>query len=112
MASGRFGQGNSSIRVGAHHRHRRGFVIVKLPRHVIFKALASGDVAYYYNVPSRYRGLCPVRNEPLGKDYAVACIRAATLNGLFDEWDATRRGLPVTGVSAPSIGSVDWLFVE
>ena len=73
--------------------------MVKLPRHVIYKTLKSGDVAFYYNVPTPYRILkCPVRNEPLGTDYAVACMRATTLNGQFDEWDAIRRGLPVTGI--------------
>jgi hypothetical protein len=88
-------------------------VTVKLPRHVIYKKLASGHVAYYYNVPSRYRAMnCPVSNEAFGTDYAVASRRAATLNGLFDEWDASRKGLPVTSVSTPVIGTVDWLFSE
>jgi hypothetical protein len=50
---------------------------------------------------------CPVSNEPLGTDYAFASKRAATLNGQFDEWDASRKGLPVTGVSTPLIGTVD-----
>jgi hypothetical protein len=60
--------------------------MVKLPRHTICKELASGHVAYYYNVPSLYRLMnCPVSNEPLGTDYAVASKRAAILNGLFDE---------------------------
>lgn len=86
---------------------------MKLPRHVIPKKLATGSTAYYYNVPSRYRALgCTVSNEPLGQDYNKACERAASLNGLFDEWDDARKGLPVTGVSAPKIGTVDWLFRE
>jgi len=80
---------------------------------MIYKKLASGHVAYYYNVPSRYRAMkCPVSNEPLGKDYAVASERAATLNGHFDEWDASRKGMPVTGASTPLHGTVDWLFRE
>jgi hypothetical protein len=87
--------------------------MVKLPRHVIYKTLAAGEVAYYYNVPSRYRAMkCPVSNSPLGTDYALAIKRAATLNGLFDEWDASRKGLPVSSPSSPKIGSVDWLFQE
>ena len=87
--------------------------MMKLPRHVICKTLKSGDIAFYYNVPTVYRNLgCPLRNEPLGTDYSVACKRAAALNGQFDEWDAVRRGLPVTGSSAPRIGTVDWLFAE
>jgi hypothetical protein len=36
--------------------------------------------------------------------------KSAALNGLFDEWDQIRRGLPVSSEAAPSIGSVDWLF--
>jgi hypothetical protein len=87
--------------------------MVKLPRHVIHKRLASGHLAYYYNVPSRYRAMqCPLANEPLGTDFAMACRRAATINGLFDEWETSRRGLPVTGIAAPRIGTVDWLFRE
>lgn len=86
---------------------------VKLPRHVIYKMLADGQVAYYYNVPSRYRVMkCPVSNEPLGTDYAVASNRAETLNGLFNEWHDARKGLPIVGVEAPRIGTVDWLFRE
>ena len=86
---------------------------VKLPRHMICKGLASGLVAYYYNIPSRYRTMnCPVSNEPLGTDYAIASKRAATLNGLFDESGASRKGLPVASVSTPVIGTVDWLFME
>jgi hypothetical protein len=88
-------------------------VTVKLPRHMIHKKLASGIVAYYYNIPSLYRTMnCPISNEPLGMDYAMASKRAATLNGLFDEWNASRKGLSITGVSTPVIGTVDWLFRE
>lgn len=87
--------------------------MVELPRNVIAKRLASKRIAFYYNLPTRYRKLnCNVSNEPLGTDYAVACERAVTLNGLFDEWDATRKGLPVSGTNEPKIGSVDWLFRE
>ena len=73
-----------------------------LPRYIIPKNLRSGVVAYYFNVPTVYRKAgCQVPNEPLGTDYVVACGadgkggRAATLNGLFDEWNNARRGLPV-----------------
>jgi hypothetical protein len=90
-----------------------------LPRYVIPKNLRSGVVAYYFNVPTVYRKAgCQVPNEPLGTDYVVACGadgkggRAATLNGLFDEWNAVRRGLPIESEKAPAIGSVDWLFRE
>jgi len=87
---------------------------VELPRHVIPKKLASGATAYYYNVPTKYRKLkCPVPNEALGSDYAKMAERAKTLNGLFDEWDDSRKGLPITGiVNMPKYGTVDWLFRE
>ncbi|WP_166298197.1 hypothetical protein [Bradyrhizobium sp. 2S1] len=89
---------------------------MELPRHVIPKKLASGRTAFYYNVPTRYRKAgCPVQNEPLGTDYAKACGgdgRAATLNGLFDEWMDARKGLPVSKEAAPRIGTIDWLFRE
>lgn len=86
---------------------------MELPRHVIPKDLSSGKRAYYYNVPTKYRALkCPLKNEPLGSDYARMVKRAELLNGLFDEWDTQRKGLPVTGVSMPKYGTVDWLFRE
>jgi len=87
---------------------------VELPRHVIGKRLAGGRIAYYYNVPTKYRKLkCPVESEPLGTDFAQMKKRAEALNGHFDEWDTARKGEPVTGAkNAPKYGSVDWLFRE
>jgi hypothetical protein len=111
MAEGRSGCGDRA-RLGA-KRHRGGFVMLKLPRHVIPKRLASGKTAFYYNVPSKYRALnCPVRNEPLGTDYAEMVRRAETLNGIFDEWDQQRKGLPISAELMPKYGTVDWLFRE
>jgi hypothetical protein len=88
--------------------------MVELPRHVIAKRLASGVVAYYYNTPSKYRKLqCPISSEPIGSDFAKMEARAGTLNGLFDEWDQARKGVPVTGgAMMPKYGTVDWLFRE
>jgi hypothetical protein len=75
--------------------------------------LASGLTGFYYNVPTKYRKMkCPVPNEPLGTDFAKATERATTLNGLFDEWVESNRGLPVAGTSAPRAGTIDWLFRE
>jgi hypothetical protein len=112
----RSGRGNTSAGVGSSHRYRRGFVTLQLPRHVILKRLASGAIAFYYNVPTRYRKMgCHVPNEPLGFDYGKACGeggRAETLNGLFDEWMDARKGLPISSDTAPRIGTIDWLFVE
>jgi hypothetical protein len=88
-------------------------VTVQLPRHVIPKRLASGQTAYYYNVPTKYRKLnCTVENEPLGADYAEMMKRAKTLNGIFDEWDQQRKGLPISSPLMPKFGTVDWLFRE
>jgi hypothetical protein len=90
-----------------------------LPRYVIPKRLQSGRIAFYFNVPTIYlKAGCPRLNEPLGDDYVAACGhdgnggRAATLNGLFDEWDQARRGAPISSEAAPAIGSIDWLFRE
>jgi hypothetical protein len=55
---------------------------------------------------------CPVPSEPLGTDFALACKKAASLNGLFDEWDHKRKGQPTETAAAPKIGTVDWLFRE
>ena len=80
MAEGRSGCGNRAGRDAK--RSRRGFVNLELPRHVIPKRLASGKSAFYYNVPTKYRAInCPLRNEPLGTDYAEMVKRAETLNG-------------------------------
>jgi hypothetical protein len=86
---------------------------VQLPRHVIPKLLASGLTGFYYNVPTKYRKMkCPVPSEPLGTDFAKATERATTLNGLFDEWIESYKGLPISGPSAPRVGTIDWLFRE
>jgi hypothetical protein len=88
---------------------------VVLPRFVIAKPLASGATGFYFNIPTRYRGMgCAIRSEPLGADYAVACGvdgkggRAAALNGLFNEWWNARNCEPVESVVR--FGTVDWLF--
>ncbi len=90
---------------------------LRLPRYVIAKPLASGKVAFYFNVPTRYRVLgCSIPNEPLGTDYSTACGsdgkggRAAALNGLFDEWLRAKSGEPLPNVVRH--GTVDWLFRE
>jgi hypothetical protein len=116
MVEGRSRRSYFASGTGVGSRHRRGFVTVKLPRHVLPKILASGRTAFYYTVPTKYRKMgCPVPNEPLGTDYAKACGeggRAETLNGLFDEWNDARKGLPISSEEAPRIGSIDWLFRE
>jgi hypothetical protein len=89
-----------------------------LPRFVITKRLATGRVAFYWS-PPKYIYVdegCPIAREPLGNDYASACGedgkagRAATLNGLFDEWRLKRDGEPLPGIA--KFGTIDWLFRE
>jgi hypothetical protein len=90
-----------------------------LPRFVIPKVLTTGATAFYFNVPTVYRRLgCPISNEPLGSDYIIACGedgkggRAASLNALFDEWTARRKGGQVITGRIAAHGTVDWLFRE
>src|SRR5262245_24298620 len=121
MVTGRLRHGNPAARIGEGGRRGRGLVMFTrpLPRYVRPRLLADGRVAFYWIVPTYFRGLgCAIHNEPLGTDYEVACGpdgkggRAATLNALFDEWNLTRRGQPVTGERALIYGTVDWLFRE
>ncbi len=88
-----------------------------LPRFVRVKKLASGAVAFYWDLTGYYRRLgCSIPSEPLGADYAAACGqdgnggRAAILNGLFDEWRRERSGEPIEGLVR--FATVDWLFRE
>lgn len=89
-----------------------------LPRYVISKPLATNPVGFYFNIPT-YRKLgCTIPNEPLGTDYKDSCGdngeggRAASLNALFDEWNAARRGMPIEAGKLVRYGNVDWLFRE
>ncbi len=73
-----------------------------LPRFVIDKALTSGATGFYFTIPTYFRKQgCPIPNEALGRDYAVACGddgkggRAAALNARFDEWKKLRQGIPL-----------------
>ena len=87
--------------------------MLELPRHVIQKRLAKGRIGFFYNVPTKYRALnCPLRNEPLGTDYAEVEKRAQTLNSIFDEWTRQRKGLPISVSNMPKWGTVEWLFRE
>jgi hypothetical protein len=92
---------------------------LRLPRYVIAKPLASGEMGFYWNIPTRYRKQgCAIPNEPLGHDYAIACGddgaggRAAALNAYFDEWDTKRKGGTVESARVGRYGTVDWLFRE
>src|ERR1700738_1373151 len=51
-----------------------------LPRYVLRKPLKNATWAYFFNVPTWARAAaCPVKNEPLGTDYAAAVSRAETI---------------------------------
>jgi hypothetical protein len=92
----------------------------ELPRFVIAKPLKRG-LSYYWNLPVHFRKLgCTIAQEhetSLGVDYVAAFGKdgkggkAAILNGLFDEWNAKRKG-EVQESAAPiaRYGTVDWLF--
>lgn len=82
----------------------------KLPRHVIWKRNAAGEIAFYWNLPTHWRKAgCRLENEPLGTDRPAAFARAATLNGLLDEWRTMRRGESLPERRA-AVGTVAWLF--
>src|SRR6476619_6444178 len=102
MASSRSRSSDSSSGLSQGRGRGRGLVMLTLPRYVRPRVLASGQVGFYWIVPTYFRQLgCAIPNEPLGTDYTVACGedsrggRAAILNALFDEWDSTRRGQQV-----------------
>jgi hypothetical protein len=85
-----------------------------LPRYVLRKPLKNGLWAYFFNVPmwARTAG-CPVRNEPLGTDYAAAVSRAETV--LLPALDSWRSGgqtdtPPTAGLARA--GTLDWVFAE
>ena len=87
------------------------------PRFVVPRVLKNGETAFYFVISKYYRKLgCTIPNEPLGTDYEAACGkdgksgRAAILNGLFDEWEAKRRGEPVNDTRLARYGTIDWLF--
>ena len=87
------------------------------PRFVVPRVLKNGETAFYFVISKYYRKLgCTIPNEPLGTDYEAACGkdgksgRAAILNGLFDEWEAKRKGEPVDETRLARYGTIDWLF--
>lgn len=85
-------------------------VAEKLPKNVIWKRNAAGDVAFYWNLSSHWRKSgCMIENEPLGTDRPTAFARAATLNAMVDEWKRLSTGREVAEKRAP-VGTVAWLF--
>jgi hypothetical protein len=82
-----------------------------LPRYVLRKPL-KGGWGYFFNVPGWARAAgCPVKNEPLGTDYATAVERAETvLLPAFDSWRTGGVSDLVPAVAA--VGTLDWVFAE
>jgi hypothetical protein len=81
------------------------------------RRLARGSAAFYFRIPTHYRKLgCEMANEPLGTSYEAACGddgkggRAATLNGMFDEWNDQRKGEAIEPGRIARYGTIDWLF--
>lgn len=64
------------------------------PRHLETRRRKSGELAYYWKVPTRDRDKgCFIPAEPLGTDFECARQRADDLNGLLDRWRADRKAL-------------------
>jgi hypothetical protein len=85
-----------------------------LPRYVLRKPLKNATWAYFFNVPTWARAAaCPVKNEPLGTDYAAAVSRAETI--LLPAFDSWRSGGQTDVAPIPRsvrIGTLDWVFAE
>lgn len=63
------------------------------PRHLETRRRKSGELAYYWKVPTRDRGKgCIIPAEPLGTDFEAASRRADELNQLLDRWREKRKG--------------------
>jgi hypothetical protein len=85
-----------------------------LPRYTLRKPL-KGGWAYFFNVPTWARKAgCPVNNEPLGSDHAVACERAENI--LLPAFDSWRTGgdsdAPEPSPAIARAGTLDWVFCE
>jgi hypothetical protein len=79
---------------------------VNLPKHVRTKRLASGVVAYYWELPpwARDKEGCPVVGQSLKGDLLAIIARANDLNASLALF---RKGKVEGG---PAIGTVDWLI--
>lgn len=83
------------------------------PKYMVSKALGSGQTAYYWSVPSRYRKKgCPVCAEALGSDYGRAVERANLLNQQFEAWRLGRGGPSGIKLSMVEVGTLLWCFRE
>jgi hypothetical protein len=82
-----------------------------LPRYVLRKPLRDAW-GYFFNVPTWARKAgCPVKNEPLGRDYDAAVRRAETvLLPAFDSWLSGGASDELPKIAA--VGTLDWVFAE
>ena len=81
-----------------------------LPRYVLRKPTKAGW-AHFFNVPTWARTAgCPMRNEPLGTNYAAAVERAETV--LLPAFDAWRTGDAEGKAIGAATGTLDWVFAE
>jgi hypothetical protein len=82
-----------------------------LPRYTLRKPV-NGGWGFFFNPPTWARTAgCPLRNEPLGTDYAAAVERAETvLLPAFDSWRS--GGLTDAKIIGAAHGTLDWLFAE
>jgi hypothetical protein len=85
-----------------------------LPRYVLRKPLKNGTWAYFFNIPMWARASgCPVRNEPLGTDYAAAVSRAETvLLPALDSWRSSGESDTPPTAGVVRAGTLDWVFAE
>jgi hypothetical protein len=85
----------------------------ELPRFVIAKAV-GGTTRFYWTLPTYWRKLgCTLhvdQDTALGDEWNAMVEKAATLNGLFDDWDGIRLGEPPKPKTELRAGTVDWLF--
>jgi hypothetical protein len=85
-----------------------------LPRYVLRKPLKNATWAYFFNIPMWARASgCPVRNEPLGTDYAAAVSRAETvLLPALDSWRSSGESDTPPTAGVVRAGTLDWVFAE
>lgn len=78
------------------------------PRYMIDKRLKNGDVAYYWNTPSRdIKAGFPLPRATLGTDYGLACQQANDLNRTLDDWRLGKDTSPDERHDA-RYGTVGW----
>lgn len=77
-----------------------------IPELMRSKSLKSGGVAWYWSPPTRdLKAGCPIKPEPLGKNFEKACRRAEQLNEALVEWREGNHD----GALPARHGTFDWL---